>query len=72
MSLEVFIQCSVFGDPPHPREDEALSEGLSAQGTPPLRHQDAVYEAKTETEAVMVILIEPETQIGGQRERDGR
>lgn len=61
MSLDVLVQRGIFGDPPHPRHDEAVSEGLSAQGVPPLCCQDAVNELKTETEAVVVILMESET-----------
>lgn len=59
VSLDVLVQCCVFGDPPHPRQDEAVSEGVSAQRAPPLCGEDAVNELKTETEAVMVILVEP-------------
>lgn len=69
MFLYMLVQRGVFGDPPHPRQDEALSEGLSAQRAPPLCCQDTVNELKTEREAVMLLLIEPERQKGGQ-ERD--
>jgi len=64
--LYVLVQRGVLGDPPHPRQDEALGEGLSAQRAPALCGQDAVDELKTESEAVMLLLIEPERQTGGQ------
>ncbi len=71
MSLDVLVQRCVFGDPPHLRQDESVSEGLFAQRALPLCCQDTVNELKTETEAVMVILMEPERQTGGQeRQRD--
>lgn len=66
MSLDVLVQGGVFADPPHLRQDVALSEGILAQRAPPLCCQDAVDELKTETEAVMVVLMEPEGQTGGQ------
>lgn len=73
VSLDVLVQRCVFGDPPHLRQDEALSEGVFAQRAPPLCCQDTVNEPKTETEAVMVVLMEPERQTGGQeREPDER
>lgn len=75
MSLDVLVQRGVFGDPPHPRQDKAVSKGLSAQRAPPLRCQDTVNELKTETEAVMVLLVEPERQTdrwSGERDRQVR
>lgn len=65
MSLDMVIQRGVFGDPPHPRQDEAVGEAFSTQRAPPLCCQDTVYKMKTVREAVLVLLIKPETQTGG-------
>lgn len=59
------MQPRELGDPPHPRDDEAEGEGVSAQGAVPLRRQDAVEEPEAEGEAVVVVLVEP----GGQKDR---
>lgn len=61
MSLDVPVQRGVLGHPPHPRQDEAAGEVVSAQSAAALRRQDAVDEVQTEAEAVVVVLVEPET-----------
>lgn len=63
VKLEVLVQPHELGDPPHPRDDEAEGEGVSAQGAVALRHQDAVDELEAEGEAVMVVLVEPNRQV---------
>lgn len=60
MRLDVLVQRHELGDPLHPGDDEAEGEGVSAQGAAALRRQDAIDEAQTEGEAVMVVLLEPE------------
>lgn len=47
-----------LGDPPHPRDNEAEGEGVSAQRTVSLRLQDAIDELQAEGEAVVVVLVE--------------
>lgn len=59
VSLDMLVQGGVFGDPPHPGQDEALCEGFFAQRAPPFRCQHTVDELETETEAVVVIFVEP-------------
>lgn len=49
-----------------------MSEGLSAQRGPALHCQDAINEAKTETEAVMLVLVKPERQKGHREEDEGQ
>lgn len=64
MSLDVLVQGGVFGHPPHLGQDEALREGLLAQGAPPLCRQHTVNELQAECEAVVVILVKPEQSAG--------
>lgn len=59
VSLDMLVQGRVFGDPSHPGQDEALCEGFFAQRAPPLRCQHTVDELQTETEAVVVVFVEP-------------
>lgn len=66
VTLDVLVQRRVFGDPPHPRQDEAEGEGVSTQRASPLCCQDTVNKLKTESEAVMVVLVEPEREARGQ------
>lgn len=66
VSLDVPAQRRVFGDLPHLRQDEAVSEGVFVQRAPPLRCQDAVNKLETEIEAVVIVLVEPEGHTGGQ------
>lgn len=71
--LDVLVQRRVFGHSPHPWQNKGLSEGLSRQRAPALHRQDPVNEAQTETEAVMMVLVEPEgrvtqTEAGGNGE----
>lgn len=68
VSLEVLGQPHVLGGPLHPGDDEAEGEGLSAQGAAALRRQDAVNEAQTEGEAVVVLLLEPGDSHTGLRQ----
>lgn len=56
----MLVQRRELGDPPHPRDNEAEGEGVSAQRAVPLRRQDAVDELEAEGEAVVVVLVEPE------------
>lgn len=57
--LDVLAQSGVFGHPPHPGQDKAASEVLSAEDIVSLCRQDAVQELETEAEAVMVVLVIP-------------
>lgn len=72
MRLDVLVQRHELGDPLHPGDNEAEGEGVSAQGAVALCSQDAVNEAQTEGEAVVVVLLEPERQTGGQTQMSYR
>lgn len=62
MRLDVLVQRRELRDPLHPGDNEAEGEGVSAQRTVSLRCQDTVNEVQTEAEAVVLVLVEPETQ----------
>lgn len=64
MRLQVLVEPDELGEPPHPRDNEAEGEGVSAQGAAALRRQDTVDELQAEGEAVMVVLVEPNRQVG--------